>query len=42
MHETWMQQVNKRIKKERIEKLKVPIVILTTILLCLAILLLSK
>jgi curved DNA-binding protein CbpA len=42
MHEIWMQQINTRIKKEKIEKLKVPIVILTTILLCLAILLLSK
>jgi molecular chaperone DnaJ len=42
LHEIWMQQVNKRIKKEKIEKLKVPIVIFTTILLCLAILLLSK
>jgi curved DNA-binding protein CbpA len=42
MHEIWIQQINTRIKKEKIEKLKVPIVILTTILLCLAILLLSK
>jgi molecular chaperone DnaJ len=42
MHEIWLQQVNSRIRKEKIEKLKVPIVILTTILLCLAILLLSK
>jgi hypothetical protein len=42
LHEMWMQQVNTRIKKEKIEKLKVPIVIFTTILLCLAILLLSK
>jgi curved DNA-binding protein CbpA len=42
MHKIWMQQINTRIKKEKIEKLKVPIVILTTILLCLAILLLSK
>lgn len=42
MHETWMEQVNTRIRKEKIEKLKVPIIILTTILLCLAILLLSK
>jgi curved DNA-binding protein CbpA len=42
MHEMWMKQINTRIKKEKIEKLKVPIVILTTILLCLAILLLSK
>jgi molecular chaperone DnaJ len=42
MHETWMEQVNTSMRKEKIEKFKVPIVILTTILLCLAILLLSK
>jgi curved DNA-binding protein CbpA len=42
MHETWMKQVNTSMRKEKIEKFKVPIVILTTILLCLAILLLSK
>ena len=42
LDEIWSQQVNTRIRKEKIEKLKIPMVILTTILLCLAILLLSK
>jgi molecular chaperone DnaJ len=38
----WLQQVNSQIRKEKFEKLKLPIVIFITILLCLAILLLSK
>ena len=42
MHEIWIDQINKSMRKEKIEKFKVPIVILTTILLCLAILLISK
>lgn len=42
MHANWIQQMNRIIQKEKNEKLKVPLVILITILLCLAILLLSK
>lgn len=42
IHEVWLEQVKVKIKEEKIEKLKIPIIILTTILLCLLILFLSK
>ncbi|MEY2811207.1 MAG: hypothetical protein RI991_202, partial [Bacteroidota bacterium] len=42
IHEIWLEQVESRTKEEKIDKLKIPIIILITILLCLAILLLSK
>lgn len=42
IHEIWLEQVESRTKEEKIDKLKIPIIILLTILLCLAILLLSK
>jgi curved DNA-binding protein CbpA len=42
MHEIWLQQVKARVKEEKFETYKIPVIIIITILLCLAILLLSK